>query len=214
MAHLNLEEQEQIAKIKYFLRDYGKYIIGLIVVMAVMYGISEIRSYKNEKNTTEAAIIYAKLSLNNTTANPTVDKNIIYNATDELESKYSTTQYATFASLFAAKIAFDDTNFTKAMNYLQWVILHAKDKSLVAIAKLRLADVYIDTNKLQDAIKITMDKVDDSFKPLFYQKRGDVYLVMNNKQKAIESYKSALELSRDNQDLAQLIQIKLDILNN
>ena len=134
MAHLNLEEQEQIAKIKYFLRDYGKYIIGLIVVMAIIYGVSGIRSYKNEKNTKEAAIIYAKLSLNTTLTNPTVDKNVIYSVTDELENKYSATEYASFASLFAAKTAFDDANFTKSMNYLQWVILHAKDKSLVAIA--------------------------------------------------------------------------------
>ncbi|MCE3268480.1 MAG: hypothetical protein K0R49_732, partial [Burkholderiales bacterium] len=41
MAHFDLHEQEQLTRLKYFWRDWGKYIIAVLVI-AVMAYVAEV----------------------------------------------------------------------------------------------------------------------------------------------------------------------------
>jgi len=210
MAHFNLEEQEQINKIKYFWKDYGKYILGLIIIVVVVYASSALWAYKSENDAAQAAVIYAKFT---TVANNNDSKNM-YLLADELQQKYAKTEYASFASMWAAKVAFKARDLTLASNYLNWVTLRSRDKSLVMVAKLRLADVYLEQNKTDQALAITLEKVAPEFQGLFYAKRGDIYVVAKQKAKAIDAYKAALSVSEGSQDLQNLVQMKLDVLGN
>ena len=210
MAHLNLDEQEQISKLKYFWRDYGKYLIGFLFVIIVVYASSELWTYKSETNAKEAAIVYAKF----TDAMTNKDTKKVYAINEQLEKDYPKTEYTAFASLTAAKVAFSNADLTRSATYLKWLISNAKDKSLIAIAKIRLADVYIDQKNTKDALALMMEKVEPEFQALFYEKRGDLYLATNDKLKAVDSYKAALDSATGNQDLAQAIQMKLDILGS
>lgn len=210
MAHFNLDEQEQISKLKYFWRDYGKYIIGFLIIVIVAFVSSEIWSYKAKSDSKEAALIYAQL----TDAISSNDNNKVYSITDKMETSFPKTEYTVFASLWAAKLAVDTKNTDKAISYINWVIKNAKDKSLVSVAKLRLADIYIDQKKIKEAVDITMEKVDTDFQALFYAKRGDLYLVTNDKAKAIDAYKAALQVAGGDQELVQAVQMKLDVLGN
>lgn len=210
MAHLNLDEQEQISKLKYFWRDYGKYIIGILIVAIITYSSSELLSWKSEKQSAEAAIVYEQFTTdysNNNIAN-------IYKEAEQLQKDFPKNEYTSFAVLTAAKVAFVNKDLVKASQYLYWVISHTKDNSLANIAKLRLADVYIDQKKSDEALKLMMEKTTAAFQPLFYEKRGDLYLAIDNKFKARDAYKAALDAASSNQELAQEIQMKLDILGN
>ncbi|MBY0379548.1 MAG: tetratricopeptide repeat protein [Burkholderiales bacterium] len=210
MAHLNLDEQEQISKLKYFWRDYGKYLIGFLLVIIVAYASSELWTYKSEINAKEAAIVYAKFTdaLNNK------DIKSVYANNEKLEKDYPTIEYSAFASLIAAKVAFTNGELVRSATYLKWLISNTKDKGLIAIAKIRLADVYIDQKNTKAALALMMGKAEPQFKVLFYEKMGDLYVVTNDNTKAIDAYKLALEFSPGNDDLAQVIKMKLDTLGH
>jgi predicted negative regulator of RcsB-dependent stress response len=210
MANLNLEEQEQITKLQYFWKDYGKYIISLLLVAIVVYASSALWAYKSQNDAAAAALIYAKF----TTAVENNDSNGVYLSANQLQREYPKTEYTSFASLLAAKVAFTAHNFAQASEYLNWLIKHAKDKSLVSIAKLRLVDVYLDQSQIKPALAITVEKVSPDFQGLFYAKRGDVYVVAKDKLKAVDAYKAALSSAEGYQDLRDAIQMKLDVLGN
>ncbi len=209
MAHLNLDEQEQISRLKYFWRDYGKYIIGILIVAIITYSSSELLTWKNQTQSAQAAIIYEQFTVDLTNNIPNA-----YKEAEKLQKNFPKNEYTAFATLLVAKTAFTNKELDKASSYLLWVISHSKDNSLVNIAKLRLADVYIDQKKSDEALKIMMEKTTPGFQPLFYEKRGDLYLAIDNKMKARDAYKAALDAASSNQELAQEIQMKLDILGS
>lgn len=210
MARLNLDEQEQLNRLKYFWRDYGRYIISFLLVVIIAYGSSELWEYRIEQNTKKAAIIYDKLtqSISNN------DIKSVYKLTQQLGTQYPKTEYTAFANMLAAKISFTAGDLNSTVSYLKWVVANARDKGLVTIAKLRLADVYIDQKNTKQALELMMGKTEAEFQPLFYEKRGDLYVVMNDKAKAADAYKAALDSATGNQDLIQDIQMKLEILGN
>ncbi|MFN8769947.1 MAG: YfgM family protein [Neisseriaceae bacterium] len=210
MVRLNLDEQEQISKLKYFWRDYGKYVIGFLLVVIIAYSSSELLTYRYKVNAQKAAVIYSTF----TDAVSANDIKNVYLTIDQLQREYPKTEYTTFATMWAAKIAFNNHDLIKSSDYLKWLISNTRDKSMVEIAKLRLADIYIDQKNTKDALSLMMDKTTPEFQALFYAKRGDIYLVLNNKLKAIDAYKAALDSSSGNQELAQALQMKLDVLGN
>ena len=210
MARLNLEEQEQISKLAYFWRDYGKYIIGIIIVVIVAYSSNEVYQWKTKEKAAQAAEIYSKLekaALKN-------DAVITYNLASQMQAEYPKIEYTTFANMMSAKVAFAHKDLDKASIYLNLVIKSSKDKYLVDIARLRLADVYIDQKKTKEAMDRMQEKTVSELMPLYHEKMGDLYFIMNEKIKAHNSYKIAMGLATGSPDLAQAIQMKLDALGN
>ncbi len=208
MAHFDLHEQEQLTKIKYFWRDWGKYIVGIVVIAMLAY-ISNVLWVANaSSNATKAAVIYNQIN----DAAKAKDKNTVYTLTDDLKNKYSRVEYTTMASIIAAKVAIDAKDMDKATAYLEWVIKKSKDKGMVAIAMLRLADVYIDQKKFDLAHTTLMKDHDASFDSLFYAKRGDLYVAQGDLTKARDAYKAAIDKAGQDQNMAGSIQMKLDVL--
>lgn len=210
MAHLDLHEQEQLDKIKYFWRDYGKYLIGLIVVIVIAYVSSLIWKSHNEKQSREASLVYANL----TTAIGKSDIQQAVTLTEQLELKYPKTEYASLASMWLAKKVFAEGDLNSAIKYLSWTIKHTKDKGLIAISKVELANVYLDQKKYDQALKLMLKKTEKEFEPLFYAKRGDIYLVEGEKAKAREAYKEALTKAGDSASISQELHFKLDLLGD
>ncbi|MFN7095210.1 MAG: tetratricopeptide repeat protein, partial [Burkholderiales bacterium] len=62
MPHFDLEEQEQLSKLKNFWRDWGKYVVGIIVVSLIVYLSNRIWVWKNEHQAAEAAKVYAQFT--------------------------------------------------------------------------------------------------------------------------------------------------------
>lgn len=205
-----MEEQESIDKLRYFLRDWGKYIAALIIVMIIAYVADSAWNWYMAKDALKAASDYQ----NFTQSVNSKDTNKIYSIANAMESNYPSNEYTAMAGMMAAKIAKSKLNNETAEKYLKFVMINAKNKGLVDVARLRLADVYIDEHKFNLVIPLLMEKHDKNFDALYYSKRGDLHLAQGNLAKARDAYKTALQIAGDNQSVAEIIQMRLDILGN
>ena len=210
MSKFDLQEQEQISNLKYFWQKAGKYIVAIIVVALIGYAVYSWYSWRNETRSKEAANIYAAF----TEAFYSNDKEKLLSLSEHLENDYPSTQYATMSSLLAAKSTRDSNDITNSTKLLNWVINNSKDDGMVSIARLRLADVYIDEKKFDKAIKLLQAKHDPVFDPLYYSKRGDLYVSEGQLDKARDSYKEALKKAGNDSNIAQGIQMRLEVLGN
>ncbi|MBP9743456.1 MAG: tetratricopeptide repeat protein [Burkholderiales bacterium] len=206
MAHFDLHEQEQLSNLKYFWQKGGRYIIGVVVVAIVAYIANVVWvSYKSNQ-AADAALIYTKFSAMQN--NP---KEML-NMTHELQSKYPHTEYSAMASLLMAKTVWTSGDLKTASGLLNWVIDNAKDKSLISTARLRLADVLIDQQQFDDALKQMQQPHDQAFDVLYYIKRGDLYVAKGNLNKARDAYREAQQKAGQDSGVAQEVQIRLDVL--
>lgn len=208
MAHLDLHEQEQLTKLKYFWRDWGKYIIGIIVIALVVYISNVIWVSRATANAKKAALIYNQLQ----TAEQGKDNALVYKLADDLEKDYPRVEYSVMASIIAAKTANKAKDYVKAITYLNWTVKNSKDKGMAALAMLSLADVYIDEQKFDLALNTLMQDHDKSFDALFYAKRGDLYVAKGDLTKARDAYKEAIDKAGQDQSMVGSIQMKLDVL--
>lgn len=208
MAHLDLHEQEQLSKLKYFWRDWGKYVIAVLAVVFVAYISSVIWENYGASNAVQASAIFEQLN----TAIKNKNTSDIYKLTDKLEQSYPKAEYAPMAAILAAKSAYDQKDLAKAATYLNWTIKNSTDKGLASLAMLRLTDVYIDQKKYDLALNTLMQDHEPSFDALFYAKRGDLHLVRGDLAKARDSYKAAIDKAGQDQNMANSIQMKLDVL--
>lgn len=208
MAHLNLHEQDQVTKLKYFWRDWGKYIVSIVIVAFVAYLVSFFWGLHSKNQAVKAAAVYAKFtdSVSNNNSSQA------YTLANELENSYPSVEYSAMASIWAAKLSLNDKHPDQAIKYLTWTISHAKDNGLADLARLKLANVYIDQQKFDQALSLLMEKHNAAFDVLYYSTRGDLYVAKGESAKARDAYKEAIQKSGQDSGLAQSIQLKLDVL--
>jgi predicted negative regulator of RcsB-dependent stress response len=210
MAHLDLHEQEQVEKIKYFWRDWGKYFVVLVVLLAIGYAGSSAYSWHKASQSQKAVSVYqvfvTDLSAKNNSG--------AFTQADSLIATYPATEYASMAAISAGKLAFDNKDYAKAEHYLNWVKDNSSDKSLKSIAVLRLASVYVDEGKFDQARELLRTKHDIAFDGLFYEAKGDVYVAMGDLDKARDSYKEGLQKAANDPTTQQAIQMKMQVIGN
>lgn len=210
MAHLDIHEQERLNALKYFWRDYGKYVVGITVVVCIAYVSNVLWVLNSKKQAADAAVIYAKF----THAVDAKNFATVFELTNKMEHDFPKVEYSAYASLWAAKVAYTNSNLELAIKYLKWIIMNARDKGFISLAKLRLADVYIDQKKFSLALDLLKGKADVAFESLFIAKRGDVYMASGDLTHARSSYKEVLQGSAGDQAITQMVQLKLDVLGN
>ncbi|RTL00333.1 MAG: tetratricopeptide repeat protein [Proteobacteria bacterium] len=208
MAHLDLHEQEQVDKLKYFWRDWGKYIIAVIALLVAGYVVSSGYSWYKQSQAQKAVAVYSDFTKNVTAGS----KDKAFADVDKLIADMSGTEYASMAAISAAKLAFEAKDYAKAIKYLSWAKDNSSDKSLGTIATIRLANVYIDQNNFDKARELLRTKHDIAFDGLFYEGRGDLYVAMGDLNKARDAYKEGLQKAANDPSTQQAIQMKLDII--
>lgn len=207
MSKLSVDEQEHVSKIKYFWSDFGKYIIILLSIIIAIYVMTGTYNWYKQQQSKQATIIYAKLN------DSAITNNTKYSIAIDLQNKFPKTEYAILASLAAAKIAINNKDFVKAEQFLNWVINNNNvDLGLSTLAQLDLVYLYIDQKKNDKALNLIKQKHDSSFDVLFYQAKGDLYIVSGNIDKAKAAYNDAISKAGKDNTFTQAIQVKLDVL--
>lgn len=208
MSKFDLYEQEQINKIKYFWKDWGKYIISIFIIIATGYLANFFWNSYNQKQ--EATVAQLYMQFNEALQNKDV-KNV-YVITNELEKKYSKNELTTLASIKAAVLAYNNKEFDLAIKFLLWASTNTSDKGMESIAKLRLASIYIDQRKFDKALSVLLEKHEPSFDAAYLSTKGDLYIAKGDLVKAREAYKEALQKSSANGGATELLQLKIDVL--
>ena len=223
MAAYDLEEQEQLAELKAWWKQYGNLLtnalLGVLVVILAWQGWGLYQG----KQAGQAATIFSVLQQ----AAQAKDAQKIKAASGELLEKFSGTRYASLGALTAAKALVDAGDTKTARLQLSWVVDHGQDE-FRDLARLRLASLLLEDKEYEPALKQLEGKPLASFEARFAELRGDILSAQTKKADAVVAYKAALARldveDKEAKDSGQggpgqtsaiareLIQLKLDAL--
>jgi predicted negative regulator of RcsB-dependent stress response len=203
-----MTEQEQIQQLKTWLKTYGLTILaGVALALTTTTGWHYWQNYR-DKVLTHASLVYDEmLSLR---AQGNANGSLVQ--AEKILTHYSRTPYAQMAALIQARDAVLKKNYPEALAKLNWVVAHSKDQSMRQIARLRVARIYINDNKPQEALASLNQVEDKNFSGLINEIKGDAYLAMNNPVEARNTYKLALEELPNADATRPLLQMKYDNL--
>jgi predicted negative regulator of RcsB-dependent stress response len=209
MAHLDLEEQEQLAQLKSWWATYGNLIVMAVVLAALLLlGWQGWRYWQNTQ-AGEASNQYEVLSK----ATQGADPKAVRDASGELLEKYPRTMYASMGALLSAKYFFDKGDLKTAKVQLQWVIDKSSSEELRDLARLRLANVLLDEKAYDEALKVLEAAHGAAFDAQFAATRGDVLVAKGQTADARSAYKFALEKADSKTSgLKESVQMRLDAL--
>lgn len=204
----DLEEQEQIDTLKAWWKQYGNLITWLLI--AALSSFAAWTAWKNYQlgQASQASTIYEEVQR----AAASKDNAKVQGASANLVTKFAGTSYATMAALTAAKTAFDANDLKTAKTQLSWVVEHGHTKEFQALAKLRLAAIFLDEKNLDEALKTLSGEFPVEFEADVLDRKADVFVAQNKLKEARETYKSALDKMGEKHVGKQLVQIKLDAL--
>lgn len=201
----NPSEREQIEALKKWWNENGKSIvIGIAVGVAVVAGYRGWTTWQTNL-AQDASVLYAAVE----DAVARGDGASVLEKGKELVGDYKGTPYAALASLAMAKVKVDTGELEDAAGHLDWVVKNAGEEGMRHVARLRLARVYLATQK-PDAALAALAGVDaGSFTADYEEMRGDIYAVQGKQAEARKAYQLALEGTEINPQRREFIEMKL-----
>lgn len=209
MAHLDLEEQEQLAQLKSWWASYGNLIVTLLAVAALAFSAWQGWRYWQGSQSAQASAQFEAL----TKALQGNEPKAVRDASGELLEKYSGTQYAAMGALISARFFFDKGDVKTAKAQLQWVLDKSGSDEFRDLARLRMGNILLDEKHYAEALKLLEAKHGLSFDAQYALLRGDILLANRQESEAKAAYKLALEKTdKKNAGLRDSIQLRLDAL--
>lgn len=198
-------EEQQLEALKKWWKENGKQIIvGTIIGFSLIIGWRYYLDY-SQKQTSAASALFEQIISNPDNSIASVDKAAIF---EKIKKDYSATPYLLSAGLVLAKSYYDAGEKDKALDTFDYVISNSKDKVMTLVAKQRKARVLIDLAKPEEALLVLAVDVDQAFKAIFEELKGDAYTLLGDVEKAKSAFdqallhssgdKTTLQMKRDN----------------
>ena len=207
MAAYDLEEQEQLAELKAWWKQYGNLVLGAIAAVLLVFAAWNGWRWYQRSQALEAAALYENLQ----TAARMSDGKAVRDAAGGILEKYAGTAYAPLAALVSAKVNYQAGDLKTARAQLQWAVDNARQEEVRAIARLRLAAVLMDDKAYDEAMKIVQAKPANGFDALFASMRGDILSAQGKRAEARTAYREAVEKATDTA-IRETLRLKLDAL--
>lgn len=209
MVDIHASEEEQVAALKKWMGDYGKYIIlGLIVGLGGMYGF---RAYESHQIAVaqEASGQYEAMR-------KTAGLGDISLAREQglaLIDSHPDSPYAVHTALVLANLEVDDAKPEAAVERLKWVLSSQADEALKHVARLRLARIQLfSLNQPETAIGTLKVDEEGEFVALYAELRGDIFVEQGDNSAAREAYQVALDSWTSDMGAPLYLKMKLDDL--
>ena len=188
MAVYDLEEQEQIAALRSWWKQYGGWATGVLLMVALAcLGWYGWQSYLKTQNA-EASRVFLVLQQ----ASAQQDTGRVKQAAGELVNQYPRSQFAALGALLAATTLEAAGDAKSAEAQLRWVADNGKD-AVRGVARLRLAGVQMDQKEYDAALKTLSESAPPGFAARFDAARGAVYVAQGKLPEARASYDAALK---------------------
>jgi len=208
MAHLDLEEQEQIDSLKTWWKMYGNLFTSVVVAASIGAIGWQGWNWYQRSQSAQASAIYGVLEQ----AVATQDTAKVKAAAGELAEKFGRTSYAGLGALLAAKQSFEAGDLKTARAQLSWAADNGKDE-VRDLARLRLVAVLLDEKEYDAALKQLEATHAPVFAGRFLESKGDVLTAQGKKAEARAAYQAALDKGEAKAGPArELLQQKLDSL--
>ena len=209
MAHLDLEEQEQLAQLKSWWATYGNALVMALVLGALVFSGWQGWRFWQDRQAGEASNLFEML----TKATQGTEPKTVRDAAGVLLENYPRTLYASMGALTSAKYFFDKGDLKAAKAQLQWVIDQSASDEFRDIARLRMANVLLDEKAYEEALKQLDAKHGEAFEAQFAALRGDILVAKGQAADARSAYKFALQKADPkSRELRDNIQMRLDAL--
>lgn len=204
----DLEEQDQIAALKSWWKEYGNVVtIGVAACALSLAGFQGWRFYQHSQ-AMGAVALYEQLDQ----AERARDHKRVRDIAGQITGKYGATMYGAFAALNSARASFESGDLAAAKSQLQWVMDNTKEDEIRDVARLRLAGVLLDEKNYAEALKLVDAKPMESMTGLYADLKGDILLTQGRKAEARSAYQLALDKSEAGSAYRSAIQLKLDSL--
>ena len=187
MAAYDLEEQEQLAEIKAWWKQYGNRLVNVATVVALVVIAWQGWNWYQRNQVGQASVVYGVLQK----AVQEKDTQRIKAASGELLEKFSRTPYAVLGALTSAKAMIEAGDAQTAKAQLLWASEHAKDE-LRDLARLRAAAALLDEKAYDQALAQLGAASGPAFEVRFQDMRGDILAAQGKKAEAVSAYQAAL----------------------
>jgi predicted negative regulator of RcsB-dependent stress response len=206
---LDLEEQEQLAALKAWWKEYGNLILLVVTGAAIAIGAWQgWRSYQRGQ-AQQASVVYETLAR----ASDAGDLKVVREASGTLAEDYTRTLYAPLGALVAARFYFDRGDLKSAKAQLQWVMERSSSTDMQTIARLRLAAVLLDEGAHDEALKLLEVPHGDAYAAQYAALRGDILVAKKQIAEAKAAYRAALEKAQGDQStFRDSVRMRLDAL--
>ena len=198
-------EEEQVEKIQNIWNSYKWVIILVIIALLGIYFAYNFYSDQKVKNTAQASQLYQEILITKLTDIDSITEKVTL-----LKKGSSNTPYASRSAIYLSKLYSQDNNNEAAIKELIWASENTPEESIKSMANYLLANIYLVTDKFDDAMMAAV-KIDTiGFQTLTKDIIGDIYLKQDNKEEARKSYIEALQLYKGQGDIRKVIQNKID----
>lgn len=212
MAELRTEE-EQVEAIKKWWKENGTTLILTVVI--VFSGWFGWNFWQDQKQQTQENASQLYNQLVQTAVQPAVTEAGLNNMkalATELKTEYAGTSYAEFGTLFLARFAAEEGNYDEAVTELTNLVENSKHEPVKYTAQARLAQVYIQQEKLDEALALVSTSPSAAYTSQFEEAKGDALYLKGEFAEAQQAYKTALEAAQKIGLRANSLQRKLDML--
>ena len=208
-------EEEQVEAIKHWWRENGKStVLGVAIALSLVFGWRGWNNYQVDR-AAEASVIYENLLQ----ADAAVQRNGSKRETAEhlantLKDGFSGHSYAQYAALIKAKYAVNDGDYATAEAELNWVLDQGPEKAVEAQTQLRLARIKFAQGELDVALAMIDPLKDGTAAVQALELRGDVLREQGDDAAALEAYRQADSINRQQQNPLNhpLLKMKINSL--
>lgn len=188
MNEYETEEQQVEALKKWWKENATSLIVGLAVGFSALFGW---RYYvdQNHQHAVQASNLYMQL-MQGVSRQEFNERAIDIN--NQLINDFSDTPYASLSSLALAKTEYEKDNVDAAAIQLELAIKHASDDLIKQTASLRLARIYIEQKKYDEASILLNKSHEAAFDAQYEELKGDLYSAQGDKAKARIAYDKAI----------------------
>lgn len=208
MAHLDLEEQEQLDQLKHFWTQYGNLITWVLTAVLAAYAGWNGWQYWQRKQAAQASALYDEVERVARAGDVAKLERVL----GDMKDQFGATTAAQQAALLAAKAYVDAGKPEAAKAALAWVAEKASDDGYRAIARLRLAAVLLEGKAFDEALKQLAGSFPAEFVALADDRRGDIHLAQGKKSEAAAEYLKAYQGLAQDVDYRRLVDVKLAAL--
>lgn len=212
MSELRTEE-EQVEAIKKWWKENGTtLILSVVIVSSAWFGWNY---WQDQQQLTKenASQLYNQLvqAAVQPQTNPDSLKAMKTLAV-ELKTEYAGSSYADFGALFLARFAVEEGSFDQAVTELKTLIEDSKQEPVKYTAQVRLAQVLMQQEKLDEALAIVSTTPNAAYAAQFEETKGDVLYLKGDYVEAEKAYRVALDAAQNIGLRASSLQRKIDML--
>lgn len=206
MEFYESEEQRLEALTKWWKDNASSIATGLAVGLALLGGWNLWQNQQKHK-AEEASGVYQQLlrAVDAKQADPAIK------LAERLVEQYQGTAYATYATLFEARLKAEAGDLAGAKKVLGDLLAASKDENIKHLARLRLGQVLLALNETDPALKLLeplkpreMGKYESRYEEL----KGDLYAAQQRSSEALAAYERAKEVG----ETVPLLDVKINNL--